>query len=344
MITPDFSMTTLEAAMANTLAAVTLQVGQFNEQIKAGYLTKFNNWLISFTAGRDFLSAAPKPPNAMVVGFFQDPTNSAARWAYPTEGAEPVCAMPPLPGVVTHDKGVGRIGIEIPTGGGEWFTVGDGDTTPVNKVIAGTSADGKEGLFKKCGSAVGPGWFQKVAMVLLCLGLAASLSHAQVSLRFTPEPMAVPVAQIAGARDLGRWLIEGCNDGAGPVTLPVERLSMAAGEIRFVDADDAVLVLTARAKRGFWGQVAHWGPIIGQGVAAGLGVSGITTSAATVAISGGAQLIPALTRIAQGEVPSVVPLVSTLKYPISLPPGGCFSDHRFAAKMARPGVVVARIP
>ena len=43
MNTPDFSQTTLEAAMANTLAAVKIQVDQFNEQVKANYLTSFDN-------------------------------------------------------------------------------------------------------------------------------------------------------------------------------------------------------------------------------------------------------------------------------------------------------------
>jgi hypothetical protein len=100
MNTPDFSQTTLEAAMANTLAAVNLQVEQFNQQIKAGYLTTFNNWSISVMAGRLDNTNPPKPPNAYVVGFFTDSTNSKAQWAYPMTGTAPVCEMPPVPPVV----------------------------------------------------------------------------------------------------------------------------------------------------------------------------------------------------------------------------------------------------
>jgi len=100
MNTPDFSQTTLEAAMANTLAAVNLQVEQFNQQIKAGYLTTFNNWSISMMAGRLDNTNPPKPPNAYVVGFFTDSTNSKAQWAYPMTGTTPVCEMPPVPPVV----------------------------------------------------------------------------------------------------------------------------------------------------------------------------------------------------------------------------------------------------
>jgi hypothetical protein len=97
MNTPDFSQTTLEAAMANSSAAVTIQVDQFNQQLKAGYLTTFNNWSISVTAGRIDNSNPPKPPNAYVVGYFTDSTNNQARWAYPMVGCTPVCEMPAIP-------------------------------------------------------------------------------------------------------------------------------------------------------------------------------------------------------------------------------------------------------
>jgi hypothetical protein len=97
MSTPDFSMTTLEAAMANTLAAVKVQVDAFNAQLKDGYMTGFSNWSQSVVAGRNDLSNPPQPPNGYVVGYFTDPTNSKAQWAYPAVGTTPVCAVPPLP-------------------------------------------------------------------------------------------------------------------------------------------------------------------------------------------------------------------------------------------------------
>src|SRR5215475_2619952 len=97
MITPDFSMTTLQAAMANTLAAVKVQVDQLNQQLKDNYLTTFNNWSISVTAGRIDNSNPPQPPIGYVIGYATDPTNSAAQWAYPVTGTTPVCDMPPVP-------------------------------------------------------------------------------------------------------------------------------------------------------------------------------------------------------------------------------------------------------
>ena len=97
MNTPDFSQTTLEAAMANTLAAVKIQVDQFNDQLKSTYLASFDNWSISVVAGRSDNTNPPQPPNAYVVGYFTDPTNSKAQWAYPATGTAPVIAMPPIP-------------------------------------------------------------------------------------------------------------------------------------------------------------------------------------------------------------------------------------------------------
>lgn len=94
---PDFSMTTLEAAMANTEASVKVQVAQFNQQRTSSFLTTFHSWAINVDAGRIPNTNPPQPPNAMVVGHFTDPTNDKALWAYPAEGTTPVVAMPPIP-------------------------------------------------------------------------------------------------------------------------------------------------------------------------------------------------------------------------------------------------------
>jgi hypothetical protein len=90
---------TLELAMANALAAVTVQVEDLNRQIKSVYLTGFNDWSTNVMAGKIENTNPPQPPYAYVVGFFTDPTNSEARWAYPQEGTEPVCPLPPVPSV-----------------------------------------------------------------------------------------------------------------------------------------------------------------------------------------------------------------------------------------------------
>src|SRR5438128_2629702 len=111
MSIPNFSMTTLEAAQANTLAAVQLQVTRLNEALQSNYLTTFGNWAQSVLAGRSDNSNPPKPPPGYVVGYFNDPTtgggettpgryaNLTVQWAYPMQGKDPVCPMPPVPEV-----------------------------------------------------------------------------------------------------------------------------------------------------------------------------------------------------------------------------------------------------
>jgi len=109
-MTPDFSATTIQAAQANTLAAIKIQVTDLNKVLKDNYLTGFNNWAQTVIAGRPANGDPPKPPNAFVVGYFTDPTTGPGsggfygdtpyQWAYPATGTAPVCAMPPLPTVV----------------------------------------------------------------------------------------------------------------------------------------------------------------------------------------------------------------------------------------------------
>ncbi len=99
MNVPDFSMTTLEAAMANTENAVQLQVDLFNAQLIADYKSKFSNWSISVAAGRE-AGPMPEVPYGFMVGHFTDSTNSNAKWAFPQRGAEAVMTAltpPPIP-------------------------------------------------------------------------------------------------------------------------------------------------------------------------------------------------------------------------------------------------------
>jgi hypothetical protein len=100
---PDFSMTTLEAAQANTLASITAQLPGLNENLKSSYMTAFNNWAQSVIIGRTPNTGYPLPPMAYAVGYFVDPTSTLVSgdilWAYPKQGADPVCALPPIPDV-----------------------------------------------------------------------------------------------------------------------------------------------------------------------------------------------------------------------------------------------------
>lgn len=109
MTISDYSMTTLKAAQANTLVAVTSQIADLNNNLKTIYLTTFNNWAENVMIGRSdpAVNPPPQPPAAYIIGYFNDPTtgpgsfgpygDSVVQWAYPMQGKDPECPMPPLP-------------------------------------------------------------------------------------------------------------------------------------------------------------------------------------------------------------------------------------------------------
>lgn len=162
--------------------------------------------------------------------------------------------------------------------------------------------------------------------------LLAASCFAQVSVKFTPEPMIVPTAALSNANDMGRWLIEGCN-GATPVDLYWEQISMATDRIRFIGTDDVLLVLANHQGRTVAGTIVKVGTLAAQGIAIGLAVANGANRAWTTGLSLGSALAPMVIKAARDQVPSIAPLASTTKYPIHLEPGACFTDYRFAAKM-----------
>lgn len=136
----DFAQTTLKAAQANTLNAVTGQVSDLNANTKANFLTGFSNWLINWQAGRvTDKASAPQPPLGWVVGYFNDPTTGpgglgpygdlVVQWAYPARATDPVCPMPAIPDVPAAQVQ------PVFTGNGQIQNVAAGDTVPVGSII-----------------------------------------------------------------------------------------------------------------------------------------------------------------------------------------------------------------
>lgn len=182
-----------------------------------------------------------------------------------------------------------------------------------------------------------------ILLIMIGAGLAIS-AHAQVEVLFTPEPMAVPTAVLANAKGLGRWKISFCNNGSSRVLIPIERIDMASGPISLVDADDAMLVLSAAQKRSFAQKLVTGTSIAGEAAALALAIASKANAGWATGIGLGAGLLPGVSKIAMGQVPSYAPLISSAKYPVSLDPGQCFTDHRFAAKMKQARAFTAVIP
>ncbi len=85
----------MDAAQANTLAAVQQQVQDWNNVIKSNYLTAFDNWSQSVLAGRADNTNPPQPPKAYVVGHFTDPTSGPG--SIGPYGEQPIFLGPVLP-------------------------------------------------------------------------------------------------------------------------------------------------------------------------------------------------------------------------------------------------------
>lgn len=322
------SWTALEAADA-AFDACNVLAQEYIEGTFATWLTQYRGGLVHGPTGLlgDPDAVPPAPPagakaQLSVTGLAFDLIQTGP----------PVCSVPPYQKIPAPQAASGHGGDALAQLQQEL------GSTPAPSVFTKATAPGQQQT-----APDGSVWVRIMAIFAVLLALSAPPARAQVNLRFTPEPMAVPTAQIANARDLGRWVIEGCNDGAAVATIAAERLDMAAGSIRFVDSDDSLLVLTAHTRRGFWGVMAHWGPIVGMAAAAGLNLGGVIKGPAAIALSAGSSVLPTVSTIAQGEVPSVAPLVSSMKYPITLMPGACFTDHKFAAKVKDPQVVMGQI-
>jgi len=180
--------------------------------------------------------------------------------------------------------------------------------------------------------------FQKCAILLAALPL-----YSQVVLKFTPEPMAVPTAAISNAKDMGRFLVEGCNNGPVAISLPWERISMVS-TIRFIDQDDALLVLTSNQAKTPAAKIVKTATLLSQALAIALAIASKANFSWSAGLAIGSSVAPAIIQTAEGRVPSIAPLTSGLKYPVDLMPGACFTDHRFAAKTAKVAVTTAVIP
>jgi hypothetical protein len=69
------------------------QVGLLNENLRIQYQTAFGGWSTSVLAGRIPNTNPPQPPRKYVIAIGED------GWAYPNQGSEPVCDLPPIPTV-----------------------------------------------------------------------------------------------------------------------------------------------------------------------------------------------------------------------------------------------------
>lgn len=174
-------------------------------------------------------------------------------------------------------------------------------------------------------------------LALLALPLAA-----QVTVQYSPEPMAV--LESVHVRNVGLWTIRACADSA--VTLPEERFYMAAPpQLHLIGSDRARLVIMAGAKRSKKAVAAEW---IGWGLMGATALTGFGPISATpkvvAALAMGGNLATTVKTKLEGAAPDISPFVAKmLSGPVSIAAGGCETRVVFAAKMKNPQPVTVKI-
>lgn len=178
----------------------------------------------------------------------------------------------------------------------------------------------------------------KFLIALLALPLAA-----QVTVQFSPEPMAV--LESVHVRNVGLWSIRACSDGPA-VTIAEERFYMAAPpQLHLIGSDRARLVIMAGARRSKKAVAAE---LIGWGLMGATALTGFGPISATPRVVAGLAMGSGLagsikTRL-EGAAPDVSPFVAKmLAGPVSIAAGGCETRVVFAAKMKNPQPVTVTI-
>ncbi|HXS98759.1 MAG TPA: hypothetical protein VN736_29385 [Candidatus Limnocylindrales bacterium] len=336
-IVPDYQQ--------NWIDALDRMANLNNTKSAIGYQGQVQIWTENATHCRELgtaLPAKPVPSLAKVLNVSAS-DDAGTKYVWYTDGdpVGPPCPdLPPLPQVIPNHLSVG------PNRGGAFYLCNSDDTMPVGfnaEVTDGEFPGVPAGKYSKVGSMMpNVNWYFKFAAFLLCFLFAVPNMRAQVSLKLTYESMAVPMSQIATARNLLRVEVEGCNVGATPYTLTPERISIAAPAISFIDTDDAAMTLNSQASKTPWGRIKQWGPVAASIAALVLThaktISGSTGAMITIGASEG---LPLLQSVANQAAPSAQTLLAVKQYPLILQPSGqpgdCFTDHRFASRVPKGG-------
>jgi hypothetical protein len=155
--------TSLESAQANVKAAAIAQCADLNAGLKARYLQLTDNIAISVYAYKDTTTTAfPDPPASYI------PFEFSPGWFAAEPKGPPVCEKPPFPvTVVTPSNPPGFIHVlKLAYPNTDWYNAALDDTFPIGKQTPPIELPGLPGELHIClrvGTAVGPGWYEKVS-------------------------------------------------------------------------------------------------------------------------------------------------------------------------------------
>ena len=178
----------------------------------------------------------------------------------------------------------------------------------------------------------------------LLLSLALALpALAQVQVRFSPEPL--EVLRAMNVKKLGVWSVALCSDYSHPVSIPRERISMAAGPIHIIEPVRATAVLNTRratTKKALVAEGIEY-LLLGASVFGGSGMIAMTPKILG-ALAAGTGVAHTVQDRLRSQLPDLGPFTDgLLTGPVSLAPAQCATRTVFAGLMKNPQPVTATI-
>ncbi len=201
------------------------------------------------------------------------------------------------------------------------------------------------GFFGGLGLICAPDAVKQMVPIVVLLLVAAPSAQAQVSVQYSPEPMAVLGA--LNVKSVGIWSVRACNDGTQLVSIPEERIYMAApAAIHLITPDRArslVLASVGKTKKARAAEYIGYGLMIATPL---VGFGPVAASKTVIASLGLATGVAAEFRQQfQSQTPDLSPFFGNiLQGTLSLSPASCTTRTAFAAKMKNPQPVFAKIP
>lgn len=190
--------------------------------------------------------------------------------------------------------------------------------------------------------------FRASIMLALLALLSIAPVAAQVSLEYTPMPLAV--MNSLHFTTLGPWSCRACNNGPASLTLAPERIYMAAPSIHWVDGSLAVTMLAQKQAQSWQSKGAEVAELAidAAGMFGGTGTWFKISANGLAKLAAGSAFAHYLQGKFQGSIPSITPFTaSLLSGPVTLAPkgtpGDCATFTMYAGKMKNPQPVTSSI-
>ena len=161
------------------------------------------------------------------------------------------------------------------------------------------------------------------AALAACLLFATAPVHGQASLLFTPQPLRT--SRSLGIKNVGLWTVEVCNDSDKPLSIPQERILMAAPALWALDHATALAMLQQNRVHEphlIASTLLQQSLILATVLVAGGMITASARALASLTI--GSTAVQQVAGDLKGQIPDLTGIQNNLLEPsLSLAPGAC---------------------